>query len=112
MWDIWLPVSEAPTASMTMTEGSWARKRALRVELRGAPPDTMSNIDPVSWGSPRSAAISSSSTRGLAKASPTRSAEHTSELQSLMRISYAVFYLKNTTHTTQQATIIPQQTHK
>src|SRR3546814_4095030 len=26
---------------------------------------------------------------------PTRSAEHTSELQSLMRISYAVFYLKN-----------------
>src|SRR3546814_8096812 len=26
-----------------------------------------------------------------------RSEEHTSELQSLMRISYAVFYLKNTT---------------
>src|SRR3546814_8348692 len=28
-----------------------------------------------------------------------RSEEHTSELQSLMRISYAVFYLKKTTHT-------------
>src|SRR3546814_5726350 len=28
-----------------------------------------------------------------------RSAEHTSELQSLMRISYAVFCLKNTTET-------------
>src|SRR3546814_10859391 len=27
---------------------------------------------------------------------PSRSAEHTSELQSLMRISYAVFYLKKT----------------
>src|SRR3546814_9136479 len=31
--------------------------------------------------------------------SPSRSEEHTSELQSLMRISYAVFFLKkNTTH--------------
>src|SRR3546814_5701859 len=29
-----------------------------------------------------------------------RSKEHTSELQSLMRISYAVFCLKNTNHTT------------
>src|SRR3546814_9751666 len=31
-----------------------------------------------------------------------RSAEHTSELQSLMRISYAVFCLKNKTHTSNQ----------
>src|SRR3546814_3326327 len=30
----------------------------------------------------------------------TRSAEHTSELQSLMRISYAVFFLKKKIHTT------------
>src|SRR3546814_3886104 len=30
----------------------------------------------------------------------TRSEEHTSELQSLMRISYAVFCLKKNTHTT------------
>src|SRR3546814_6114381 len=30
---------------------------------------------------------------------PIRSEEHTSELQSLMRISYAVFCLKNTNHT-------------
>src|SRR3546814_8298985 len=30
---------------------------------------------------------------------PTRSEEHTSELQSLMRISYAVFCLKKKTHT-------------
>src|SRR3546814_9226358 len=36
----------------------------------------------------------------------TRSEEHTSELQSLMRISYAVFCLKNknTTHTTKRNT--------
>src|SRR3546814_2023380 len=32
----------------------------------------------------------------------TRSEEHTSELQSLMRISYAVFCLKKKTNTTQQ----------
>src|SRR3546814_2287606 len=32
--------------------------------------------------------------------SPTRSEEHTSELQSLMRISYAVFCLKQTTTNT------------
>src|SRR3546814_3034699 len=31
-----------------------------------------------------------------------RSEEHTSELQSLMRISYAVFCLKNTTHKLQK----------
>src|SRR3546814_4403697 len=37
-----------------------------------------------------------------------RSEEHTSELQSLMRISYAVFCLKkkNKTHTTNRVTII------
>src|SRR3546814_3381407 len=34
-----------------------------------------------------------------------RSEEHTSELQSLMRISYAVFCLKKTIYITQQSTI-------
>src|SRR3546814_6985550 len=43
-----------------------------------------------------------------------RSEEHTSELQSLMRISYAVFCLKNqkqqsTMHTSQQTNIAPAQ---
>src|SRR3546814_1062053 len=36
--------------------------------------------------------------RSIAKASETRSEEHTSELQSLMRISYAVFCLKKKNH--------------
>src|SRR3546814_9304423 len=36
----------------------------------------------------------------LDRAEPNRSEEHTSELQSLMRISYAVFCLKKKTHTT------------
>src|SRR3546814_1543834 len=43
-------------------------------------------------------------TRGPAKHSRSRSEEHTSELQSLMRISYAVFCLK-------KKTTNPQRTH-
>src|SRR3546814_7741090 len=37
-----------------------------------------------------------------------RSEEHTSELQSLMRISYAVFCLKKTRKTQSATTILPQ----
>src|SRR3546814_5874196 len=37
--------------------------------------------------------------RIFARLKPDRSEEHTSELQSLMRISYAVFCLKKTKHT-------------
>src|SRR3546814_5463704 len=40
-----------------------------------------------------------------------RSEEHTSELQSLMRISYAVFCLKKKTHTTTTITRTYQHTH-
>src|SRR3546814_4115688 len=41
--------------------------------------------------------------------SPVRSEEHTSELQSLMRISYAVFCLKKNKHTTRRITpLIPR----
>src|SRR3546814_1920230 len=54
----------------------------------------------LAWGDVRFAAISrqmrNSSSRSFAAAPPvnSRSEEHTSELQSLMRISYAVFCLK------------------
>src|SRR3546814_3321396 len=41
-----------------------------------------------------------------------RSEEHTSELQSLMRISYAVFCLKKTTKQTKKQFINCQLTHK
>src|SRR3546814_960961 len=41
-----------------------------------------------------SAIMTARGTASAAKASPVRSEEHTSELQSLMRISYAVFCLK------------------
>src|SRR3546814_2521364 len=40
--------------------------------------------------------------RRLLRSRVLRSEEHTSELQSLMRISYAVFCLKKKKHTTQQ----------
>src|SRR3546814_7314156 len=47
---------------------------------------------------------------------PARSEEHTSELQSLMRISYAVFCLKkkknSTQHTQNLHTLTIQETHK
>ena len=45
MCDIWLPVSDAPTASITITVGSCARKRSLIVEFNGAPPETIMSID-------------------------------------------------------------------
>src|SRR3546814_3048388 len=40
--------------------------------------------------------------------SPTRSEEHTSELQSLMRISYAVFCLKKKIRLTRKETLTPE----
>src|SRR3546814_5679591 len=43
------------------------------------------------------ATLSASASKGT-PAIISRSEEHTSELQSLMRISYAVFYLKNNKH--------------
>src|SRR3546814_9946741 len=44
-------------------------------------------------------------------ASSSRSEEHTSELQSLMRISYAVFCLKNTTIDNTKHQTTPQAKH-
>src|SRR3546814_4360399 len=48
--------------------------------------------------------------RALGKGDERRSEEHTSELQSLMRISYAVFCLKKKTH--KITTITPTIKHK
>src|SRR3546814_3114503 len=64
-------------------------------------------------GSPTSRAIIEREARGAKYAlvcePTTRSEEHTSELQSLMRISYAVFCLKKKKKNTNTSTII--QTH-
>src|SRR3546814_4729336 len=51
-------------------------------------------VDPFAKADPRPRAAPPQSLAGLAPGCKTRSEEHTSELQSLMRISYAVFCLK------------------
>src|SRR3546814_3659203 len=50
--------------------------------------------------------------QAVERASPVRSEEHTSELQSLMRISYAVFCLKKKTYLDNQsrAPLVPNNT--
>src|SRR3546814_10352300 len=50
------------------------------------------------WGSAHSGRFLRSHSRGTAAYGDSRSEEHTSELQSLMRNSYAVFCLKKKTH--------------
>src|SRR3546814_9760609 len=54
------------------------------------------------------ASAASAATDYVAKA---RSEEHTSELQSLMRISYAVFCLNNKKHHDNQATLMKNDIH-
>src|SRR3546814_1289143 len=51
-----------------------------------------------SWTSIASASKAVKTARPTIRAVDGRSEEHTSELQSLMRLSYAVFCLKNKTH--------------
>src|SRR3546814_2127364 len=53
----------------------------------------------IGWNSPLARAL-----RGAAVGDLRRSEEHTSELQSLMRSSYAVFCLKKKTYTTSNKT--------
>src|SRR3546814_4791732 len=68
---------------------SWARKKSTASRLAPAP------FLPEMRSSPRARTSSHSAVRRLARCTaPLRSEEHTSELQSLMRISYAVFCLK------------------
>src|SRR3546814_8397422 len=60
---------------------------------------TLSNL--IDHRSSRTEKIGSHDTRTLKEhltSIPSRSEEHTSELQSLMRLSYAVFFLKKTKH--------------
>src|SRR3546814_10260922 len=60
--------------------------------------------------SPRSRALRSWSTShavcGIGTISPSKSEEHTSELQSLMSISYAVFCLKEKNYNTMLTTLV------
>src|SRR3546814_4928011 len=65
-------------------------------------------------GAERQASRHAARVRGLAPVSsqwPTRSEEHTSELQSLMRISYAVFCLKKKNKINTPLTYLKQTRH-
>src|SRR3546814_8211358 len=57
---------------------------------------------PVAWRCARLERTSATCARQIASLASSRSEEHTSELQSLMRISYAVFCLKTKKNTHQR----------
>src|SRR3546814_10026049 len=73
--------------------GAWLAKVAANEALqRRRRPDRLALIDDLSQSRDGQSVIEI--TAMFAEDGPTRSEEHTSELQSLMRISYAVFCLK------------------
>src|SRR3546814_9893785 len=67
-----------PTEESAMTAETLATEGNFVLASRAVPSNTVTGADAVT----------------MASARPARSEEHTSELQSLMRISYAVFCLK------------------
>src|SRR3546814_3805160 len=80
------------------------RRRACRAARRGHPDRRAQGAD----GARAEAGISARTVRIFRLSSSIRSEEHTSELQSLMRISYAVFCLKKkkTTYTHKETKVI------
>src|SRR3546814_8694226 len=79
-------VDSAPVTSAAVNSVSAANRPASALAVE--------NCVPLSSASPSLAARSSGARPARASASAARSEEHTSELQSLMRISYDVFCLK------------------
>src|SRR3546814_9267230 len=79
----------------------WSSSTATARRRHRSPPAPVPTSTPSRW--PLSSASKCSPTAPRRSTAPTRSAarseEHTSELQSLMRISYAVFCLKKKKHT-------------
>src|SRR3546814_7545424 len=105
---IWLAPSCTPARSSTSASGTPSHT-ALPTR---SPPTSFDTHDSVTTSSTTSMAASSSklSSKGSStrpemarrhESTGTRSEEHTSELQSLMRISYAVLCLKNKNNTNQ-----------
>src|SRR3546814_3353431 len=92
----WPPASSSCWRSCASSRSAWGRS-----------PDEL-GVDPEADGQLLHSAVLRLSLRAadhddhrrLQRLLLPRSEEHTSELQSLMRISYAVFCLKNKTHTT------------
>src|SRR3546814_3460751 len=82
------PVLEEVDAQVKQTSGSFNRRRYVRLLLPWRTPEGARHITLASY-------LKVDLTLPLISSEAERSKEHTSELQSLMRISYAVFCLKN-----------------
>src|SRR3546814_3114942 len=81
---------------------------AISASATATPPsDTLwqAVIQPALIASRMKSPVRFSAFRSTGGGGPSRSEEHTSELQSLMRISYAVFCLKKKKHTKKNQTI-------
>src|SRR3546814_3880263 len=80
-----------PVGVVVVTQMRPTPCRAIRLRISG----TAASVSPTDTACTQTAIGAAGRTT-----KPKRSEEHTSELQSLMRISYAVFCLKQKTHTT------------
>src|SRR3546814_8501099 len=97
-------LSPRPSASSYGTDVGLCRRRALHAPAcRPSPPPITSLLRPSGQHCGVSSFISGQLTRQCCDVGSSmhccRSEEHTSELQTLMRISYAVFCLKNKNNT-------------
>src|SRR3546814_8855985 len=79
------------------------RFRREMVRLIGLDPSAPDGEDPADWPELKRLIAASIATRPLAERCANRSEEHTSELQSLMRSSYAVFCLQKKQNQVYQA---------
>src|SRR3546814_10748650 len=91
--DLWIRSCESGRINACEFESPSPTRRTKPHDF-DSPAATIRTLPPSS-----SSAGGSSTTVSSADSPDSRSEEHTSELQSLMRISYAVFCLKKKTHT-------------
>src|SRR3546814_2187043 len=93
------PSSGSPVRNSAEVSQSVARHPPAYRMRRGAPPAEFSSSRKARLSQPcRVSRLETRKTAPLPSMRPSRSEEHTSELQSLMRISYAVFCLKKKKH--------------
>src|SRR3546814_7260518 len=90
--------------SSSITDGSSQPSTSWTICVRLSPSQR--------WCSKRTGRSMASNLPADARRAPNRSEEHTSELQSLMRISYAVFCLKKTKQHKDHTTYIHQSSEK
>src|SRR3546814_4361982 len=95
--DRWAAHVEAINARGLRIEGA-SGERTVAVSAHTAPPDDEAEMIVIAAKAADLAGAAAAASRTTGESSVVRSEEHTSELQSLMRISYAVFRFDNTNH--------------